>query len=94
MLADTVLFAERKEPRHDIENGENILALLHMYSRRNLQRTMGQHAVRLILAFADFSLKCHPEQCSLAEFSSYTVRDVIAHIDLAAEARVKKTTPR
>ena len=31
----------------------------------------------------------HAEQCSVAEHSAFVARDVLAHIDLAAEARVK-----
>jgi hypothetical protein len=33
----------------------------------------------------------HDEQCTLAEFSAFIVRDVMAHVDLAAEARVIKS---
>ena len=32
----------------------------------------------------------HPEQCTLAEFCADIARDVMAHIDLAADARVNK----
>ena len=32
----------------------------------------------------------HDEQCTLAEFCAYKVRDIALHIDFAAEARVKK----
>ena len=43
-----------------------------------------------MLAHLGLPSKWHDEQCALAEFSAYLARDVIAHIDLAAEARVKK----
>ena len=55
-----------------------------------MENPMAGHAARLILAFVSFPLKCHPEYCSLAEFSCYLVRDVVAHVDLAAEARAKQ----
>ena len=45
--------------------------------------------MRTSLAFLGQPCRWHEEQCSLAEFSAYLGRDVIAHIDLAAEARVK-----
>ena len=51
---------------------------------------MPLHATRSILAFCGLVCAFHPEQCTLAEFCAYIVRDVISHIELAAEARVKK----
>ena len=42
------------------------------------------------MAFLGMPCRWHEEQCTLAEFSAYIARDVVAHIDLAAEARVKK----
>ena len=45
--------------------------------------------MRTILAFLGKPCRWHDEQCTLAEFSAYIARDVLAHIDLAAEARVK-----
>ena len=55
-----------------------------------LRRSPPGHGVRTILAFMGLTCKWHEEQCSVAEFAAYTARDVMAHIDLAAEARVKK----
>ena len=54
-----------------------------------LQRTMPAQAMRQILAFCDQPHSWHDEQCTLAEFCAYIIRDVMAHVDLAAEARVK-----
>ena len=51
---------------------------------------MPLHATRSILAFCGLVCAFHPEQCTLAEFCAYIVRDIISHIELAAEARVKK----
>ena len=34
------------------------------------------------------------EQCALAEFCAYVARDVVAHVDLAAEARVNVPTKK
>ena len=39
-------------------------------------------------------LPWHDEQCTLAEYCAYIARGAIAHIDLAAEARVKIPKPR
>ena len=53
---------------------------------------MPAHGTRLTLSFLDVPSKWHDEQCTLAEFCAHVVRDVIAHVDLAAEARVKNPT--
>ena len=90
VLADTLLFAELKEPMQDIAAGENIEDLLLLFCKHRLRRTMAGHAMRIILSYLGLPSKWHPEQCTLAEFTCHTVRDVIAHVDLAAEARVKK----
>ena len=60
--------------------------------RRQFQRVPKRQALHLSLELAGVPCRWHPEQCTLAEFSCYMVRDVIAHICLAAEARVG--TPR
>ena len=88
--ADTTIFAEQKEPLREIETGEETKSLLRKFCRHHLQRTMPAQGMRLILAYLGLPSKWHDEQCTLAEFSAHLVRDVIAHIDLAAEARVKK----
>jgi hypothetical protein len=90
VLADTTTFAEQNEPLKPIEAGEDTKTLLQQFCCRQLHRIMPMQGARLILAFLDLPSKWHDEQCSLAEFSAFVARDVIAHIDLAAEARVKK----
>ena len=40
VLADTTLFAERKEPQHAIQEGEATKNLLRVVTIRKLQRTM------------------------------------------------------
>ena len=82
VLADTTLFAEVKEPQAEIDAGEDTKGLLQRFCRQRLQRNMW--------AFLGFSCKWHEEQCTVAEFCAYVARDVVAHIDLAAEARVNK----
>ena len=89
-MADTTLFAEVKEPRGAIQHGNEILDVLCTYARTALHRTMPLHAARVLLAFAGCCSKFHAEQCTLAEFSAYVIRDVISHMELAAEARIKK----
>jgi hypothetical protein len=90
LMADTILFAENKEPRTEIQQGEETKQLLQTFCLRRLQRSMQAHGMRLILAFLGTPCKWHEEQCTLAEFSAYVARDVMAHVDLAAEARVQK----
>ena len=90
VLADTTLFAEIKEPQAEIVSGEDTKGLLQRFCRQRLQRNMCAQGARSILAFVGFPCKWHEEQCTLAEFSAYVARDVVAHIDLAAEARVNK----
>jgi hypothetical protein len=90
VMHDTVLFAERKEPLAAIEDGEAMKDAISSYCRKQLHRTMAANGLRLILEFAALPCKWHQEQCTLPEFCAYVARDVIAHIDLSAEARVKK----
>ena len=89
VMADTILFANKKEPSADIEKGEVIKNLLRGFATSRLRRTMPLEAMRQILAFCDQHHAWHDEQCSLAEFCANLAIDVVAHIDLAAEARVK-----
>jgi len=90
VLADTTLLAEQKEPLKGIQVGEETKCLLRQFCSCKLHRTMPAQSMRLILAFLDLPSKWHDEQCTLAEFCAYVARDVIAHVDLAAEARVNK----
>ena len=69
---------------------EGVGGFISQYALKQLRRTMPLHATRSILAFCGLVCAFHPEQCTLAEFCAYIVRDVISHIELAAEARVKK----
>ena len=89
VLADTILFAKTKEPARQIEEGEEMKRILRTAAVVKLKRTMPAEAMRQILAFCDQPHCWHDEQCSLAEFCAYIAVDVVAHIDLAAEARVK-----
>ena len=88
-LADTTLFAERKEPRANVEQGDEIKKIIGHAVHLSLRRSMPAEASRLILSFSDHLCSAHEEQCTLAEFCSHLARDVMAHIDLAAEARTK-----
>ena len=90
VLADTTLFADMKEPKALIEESEEVRRILMMLFATRLRRTPPGHALRIILVFMDLQCRWHPEQCTVAEFAAYSCRDVLAHIDLAAEARVKK----
>ena len=90
VLADTTAFAERKEPASEIAAGGITKVLVRHACCRQLQRAMSAEGMRVILAFLGLPCRWHDEQCALAEFSAYVSRDVMAHVDLAADARVKK----
>eukprot|EP00812_Abedinium_dasypus_P007843 NODE_1_length_8589_cov_4.556480.p1 GENE.NODE_1_length_8589_cov_4.556480~~NODE_1_length_8589_cov_4.556480.p1 ORF type:complete len:2586 (+),score=446.46 NODE_1_length_8589_cov_4.556480:571-8328(+) len=94
VMADTTLFAENREGKSMIQLGEDILNLLRVFCVQHLNRSFAFNAGRLVLAFLDVPCRAHTEQCSLAEFSSHVIRDVIMHIDLAAEARCKPKRQR
>ena len=53
-------------------------------------RRQPNEAIRRILAFLGHICKWHPEQLTLAEYSAFVARDVLAHIELAATAKVKE----
>ena len=89
-MADTTLFANIKEPKSEIEGGEEVKNLLMTFFTTRLQRSAPSHGVRTILSFLGIPCTWHDEQCTLAELSAYIARDVMAHVELAAEARVKK----
>ena len=89
VLADTTLFADMKEPKDKIEADEvtNVLRMIYLM---RLRRTPPFQGIRIILAILACPCKWHEEQCTVAECTAYWSRDVLAHIDLAAEARIKK----
>ena len=89
VLADTILFARQLEPARHIEQGEEMKRILRTVAVVTLKRTMPAEAMRQILNFCAQSHAWHDEQCTLSEFCAYIAVDVVAHIDLAAEARVK-----
>jgi len=91
VLADTTLLATLKEPLGAIKEGEELKSMLCQYTKNVLQRTMPFNATRTILAFSGCMCSWHDEQCTLAEFCAYIARDVISHIELAAEAKIKRS---
>ena len=90
VLADTTLFADMKEPKKQLEESEQVRSILVTLYKTDVRRSAPGHGIRLILAFMDLPCKWHGEQCTVAEYGAYIARDVLAHIDLAAEARIKK----
>ena len=94
VLADTVLVAEMKEPKNEIATGEAIKTHLHHYVKSTCRRTMSANALQCILSFGGFASAYHNEQCTLAEYCAHFVRDVVAHSQLAADARVKPRAPK
>ena len=89
-LRDTTLCRRRSQPAQQVQEGDQLCSMLKTYAKQTLHRTMPAEAMRRLLAFADHVYSVHPEQPTLAEYCAQVARDVIAHIELAAEARVKK----
>ena len=94
VIIDTTAFSTMKVSAGEGPDGEEIRAAMRSYCCQTLHRRMSSHAERLVLAYLDLFCAAHPEQCSLAEFVAFAVRDVIAHVDLSAEARIAKKTQR
>ena len=94
VLADVTLFSESKEPHGEIEHSKEIMSALGDWCRTATRRRLSSYALRLIMELLGVVCDQHPEQCTLAEFSAYVVRDVVSHVELAAEARTKKPKPR
>ena len=90
VLADTTLFSEQKEPVRAVEEGEDVKQVLVRVVTKTLRRSQSVEGIRLILAFSGHVCKWHPEQLTLAEYCAFAARDVIAHLELAAEAKVKQ----
>ena len=92
VMADTIMFSELKKPvdtEEDFVSGQWIRSFLQKLVCKELKRRMPTEPLRIVLQFCGVPCSWHNEQCTLAEFSAYIARDVMAHIDLAAEARVK-----
>ena len=49
--------------------------------------------LRRTLAFVGLPFRYRDEQCTLSQYVSFVSRDVMAHLDLAAEARKKEPKP-
>ena len=60
---------------------------------RQLGGKVALEPLRRTLAFAGLPFRYHDEQCTLSEYVSFVSRDVMAHLDLAAEARKKEPKP-
>ena len=89
-LADCTLIAKRYEPVEAVKHGDEVSDALRQVFMKSLARTLPSEALRTILRLSDINSSWHDEQCTLAEYSAQIVRDVAAHIDLAAEARIKE----
>ena len=89
-LRDTTFGSRSMEPRAAIEAGNEVRSMLLSYSHAALRRTMTAEGIRRILAFAGMQCSWHSEQCTLAEYCAFVARDVLGHMELAAEARVKE----
>ena len=92
-LADSTFWSSRAAEKEDLDTGHE-MALCLLQWHRNKCRTLAAEPLRRILAFADHVCYMHEEQCTLAEYASLVARDVMAHLDLAAEARKKDPKPK
>ena len=89
-LHDTTFASKCVEPRSLVDAGNEVRSMLLSYSKMVLRRTMAAEGIRRILAFAGMRCSWHSEQCTLAEHCAFVARDVLAHMELAAQARVKE----
>ena len=96
-LADTTLFSKCVLPI-DAEKATLQLARSHWAVSSGwcrLWRGMLAQALRLYFPCHEGCRSpWHEEQCPLAEYCAYVARDIMCHIDLAAEARVKPSTKK
>ena len=74
-----------------VAEGEEVKLLLAQLFTTRMKRSMPTEGVRRLLAFSDHVCSWHEEQLTLAEYSAFVIRDIIAHVELAAEARVKQS---
>ena len=89
VLQDTLLFRKQVMPLEEVQEGEELAAVLRKSMWLALRRNMPSEALRCIMRCLGAKFSWHDEQCTLAEFSAFLSRDIAAHIDFAAEARVK-----
>ena len=88
-LADTTLFSKCILP---VATEKAILAvwrcpLAVSHEWRNMSRRMPMQVLRLYFQFHDGCASLwHGQQCALTEYCAYVARDILCHIDLAAEA--------
>ena len=61
-MADTTLFAEMKEPKSEIDGGDEVKDFLMTLFTRRLKRSTPAHGVRTILAFLGMPCRWHDEQ--------------------------------
>ena len=87
VLADTTLLSNLKEPKEALDRGLRLRRKVMALS--STWRTMPSQALRSLLSYAGRMCPWHAEQCTLAEYCAYVARDTLAHMELAAEARVK-----
>ena len=92
-LHDTTFASRCVEPRSLVDAGNEVRSMFLSYSKMVLRRTMAAKGIRRILAFADMRCSWHSEQCTLAEHCAFVARDVLAHMELVAQARVKEGQP-
>jgi len=96
-LADTTLFSKYALPI-DAEKATLQLARSHWAVSSawcKMWRGMPAQALRLYFACRKGCMSpWHGEQCTLGEYCAYVARDILCHIDLAAEARVKPSVKK
>ena len=87
VLADTTLFFEIEEPKEELERGIQLIRDVRACS--STCRRIPLRALQQLLAFSGLACPYHAEQGSLAEYCAYKAGGVLAHIDLAAEAKAR-----
>jgi hypothetical protein len=88
-LADTTLWCDTKAEKEALDEAKE-WCMCGLQWARTLGGTIALEPLRRTLAFAGLAFRYHAEQCTLSEYASFVARDVMAHVDLAAEARKKE----
>ena len=89
-LADTTFWCDGPTEKEDAVKEAKDWCMCALQWARQLGGKVALEPLRRTLAFAGLPFRYHDEQCTLSEYVSFVSRDVMAHVDLAAEARKKE----
>ena len=85
-LADTTFWCDGPTEENEAVDEAKDWCMRGLQWARQLGGKVALEPLRRTLAFAGLHFRYHHEQCTLSEYVSFVSRDVMAHLDLAAEA--------